>query len=273
MHVAPEHPPLTRSLADVPQAHWERLGRRRIFFGHQSVGQNILSGIQDVLARNPHIRLTIVESDDPADIDGPALIQAKIGHNGDPHSKADAFRRVMDGGFGSQGGVAMYKYCYVDVLPSTDVEELFEDYVEQMDSLARRYPGLQIVHVTLPLKRMRAGKRELVKRMLGRSTDTELNAKRNRYNELLLARYGGRAPVFDLAALESTRSDGTRSAVPYRRRQVFTLAPEWTDDGAHLNAAARRRVAEQLLVLLASLDDAGGAAATEAAWNGVGRAN
>src|SRR5690606_14696293 len=128
----------------------------------------------------PHIGLTIVESDDPGDVGGPALIQAKIGRNGDPHSKADAFHRVMDGGFGSQGGVAMYKYCYVDVLPSTDVEAMFEDYVERVDSLERRYPRLQIVHITVPLKRARAGKREWVKRVLGRSTHAELNAKRNR---------------------------------------------------------------------------------------------
>jgi hypothetical protein len=179
----------------------------------------------------------------------------------------------MDNGFGADGGVAMYKYCYVDVLPSTDIDALFQDYVQRIETLRAEYPALTIVHVTLPLKRTRAGTREWVKRTLGRSTDVALNAKRNRYNELLLERYAGRDPVFDLAALESTRADGTRSAVRYQGRTVYTLAPEWTDDGAHLNGAAQTRVAEQLLVLLATLDEASEHASTTAARQGAGNAD
>lgn len=254
-----------RPLDSVGPAEWETLARRKIFFGHQSVGRDMVAGMRDVLGRNPQIGLRIVQSDDPASVAGPAFIEAALGRNGDPHSKGDAFASALDAGFGDAGGIAMYKYCYVDVLPMTDIEAMFEDYVERIDSLKVQYPALTIVHITIPLKRLREGKREWVNRMLGRSADMELHAKRSRYNELLLAKYGNRDPVFDLAALESTRADGARSAVRYRGRTVYTLADEWTDDGAHLNRAGQRRVAEQLLVFLATIDvDATAALASHA---------
>lgn len=244
-----------RSLSDVRAIEWEALANRRIFFGHQSVGRNILAGVRQVLEREPQITLRLVESENPGAIQGPAFIDANIGRNGDPESKANAFVRAIEQGFGDSGGIAMFKYCYVDVTPGTDIDKLFEDYATRIDSLKTVYPGLTIVHVTLPLKRLRGGKREWVKRLLGRSTDMALHVKRNRYNELLRARYQGTDPIFDLAMLESTRADGSRSAIRYRGRTVYTLAPEWTDDGAHLNEAAQIRVAEQLLILLATMSD------------------
>lgn len=271
--LAPADAQVTRSLADVRPIEWEALAGRRIFFGHQSVGRNIMAGMREVLERNPQIQVRIVQSDDPAAVTGAAFIQANIGRNGDPDSKGDAFRRAMDGGFGARGGVAMFKYCYVDVLPGTDVEAMFQDYVKRMEVLQERYPALTMVHVTLPLKRMRTGRREWAKRLLGRSNDMALNAKRNRYNEMLKARYSGIEPIFDLAALESTRADGSRSAVRYQGRTVYTLAAEWTDDGAHLNPAAQRRAAEQLLVLLATLGLPGEHAAIGALERDTGRAN
>jgi hypothetical protein len=65
--------------------------------------------------------------------------------------------------------------------------------------------------------------------------------------------YAGRAPVFDLAVLESTRPDGSRVSYTQGADTVYTLAPEYTNDGGHLNEAAKRMVAEQLLIFLARL--------------------
>jgi hypothetical protein len=39
-----------RRLADVPAEAWTRLGEKTIFFGHQSLGDNIVCGIQDLVA-------------------------------------------------------------------------------------------------------------------------------------------------------------------------------------------------------------------------------
>ena len=71
---------------------------------------------------------------------------------------------------------------------------------------------------------------------------------------LLRERFGGSDHIFDLALLESTRPDGSRAYSRYFGDKAFMLAPEWTDDGGHLNEAAQYHVAERLLVFLATLD-------------------
>lgn len=44
---------ITMAFADVTEAEWEGLASRRIFFGHQSVGRNILAGVRTFLATIP----------------------------------------------------------------------------------------------------------------------------------------------------------------------------------------------------------------------------
>jgi lysophospholipase L1-like esterase len=78
-----------------------------------------------------------------------------------------------------------------------------------------------------------------------------LNAKRNEFNALLGQEFGAIDPIFDLAQIESTRPDGSRAYFQRSTESVFTLAPEWTYDGGHLNAAGRRVVAERFLAFLA----------------------
>lgn len=181
-------------------------------------------------------------------------MEARIGKNREPETKADAFAAVLEGGFGHEpGAVAMYKYCYVDVLPDTDADALFDDYERRIERLRGLYPELLMVHMTLPLHAAHDGIRERILTRLGRNTQTALNLKRNRYNARLLERYGGIDPIFDLARIESTRADGTRAFTRYRGQNVYRLAPEWTYDGGHLNEEAQRRIAERLLVFLARL--------------------
>lgn len=251
---APENAMTPLRLSDVTDAQWQTLAERRIFFGHQSVGRNILAGMHLVLEDHPEIRLTIVGAENPASVEGPAFIEADIGQNYHPDTKADAFRGTLDQGFGSEpGAVAMYKYCYVDMGKDTDPEAMFADYVKRTDAIKELYPNLTIVHFTMPLRAADTGFKEWLKRRLGVTTELRLNAKRNRYNELLRERYGGREPLFDLAAVESIRSDGSPAFETYRGRNVMMLAPEWTEDGGHLTEQAQVRVAEQFLVFLSRL--------------------
>jgi len=240
---------------NVSATEWERLAHRRIFFGHQSVGGNLIDGVQRVLAENPQIRLRVVEAANPADVQGPALIHAPIGHNYDPASKNAAFLAALDSRVGPE--IALYKFCYVDVGAETDPDSLFAEYTRTVDRAKATHPALTVVHVTLPLTTgMPAGPfKALVKRVLGRSPslEAENNVKRNRYNALLRERYTGRAPIFDLARIESTRPDGSRAYFMRGADTIYTLAPELTTDGGHLNPLAQRLAAEQFLVLLARL--------------------
>ena len=247
--------PEATSLADVDPAALDRLAARRFFFGHQSVGRDLMDGLRRVLAAHPDVGMRVVESAEPHAVEGPALIEARIGRNREPATKAEAFSTILEAGFGKESGaVAMYKYCYVDVLPDTDPDRLFEDYAGRIEALRSAYPELTIVHFTLPLHTAGAGPGEWIRTRLGRPTQTRLNHKRNRYNERLRARYGGVDPVFDLALLESTRPDGSRAFTRWRGAEVFMLAPEYTYDGGHLTEEAQDRLAERFLVFLADLD-------------------
>ncbi len=237
------------SLRDVTPAQWQALASRRIFFGHQSVGKNIMAGVAELLNENPQIHLRVVETADPDSMREAGFYHARIGQNGDPALKTQQFVRAAEQ---LGGGVALLKYCYVDVDRRTDPARLFEQYRRAIDTLRARHPDLTIVHVTMPLTDAENWKGLLVAKLRGRTTARSLNAIRNRYNTLLRAAYP-RDPIFDVARIESTHADGTRNFFTSGRDTVYYLAPELTSDGDHPNEAASRTAAEQLLVLLARL--------------------
>lgn len=240
----------------VSRTQWEALAQRRIFFGHQSVGRDILAGIRDVLSENPDIQLHLVNGNAPAAVDGPAFIEANVGQNGDPASKTREFVAAVSQGLTDPGAIAFHKYCYVDVTEETDIPQLFADYQSVMAELRSSHPELTIVHVTMPLTANGdSGLKGFAKRLLGRDPWVMLNRKRNEFNRLLVAQYADEEPIFDLALLESTRPDGTRASFRHGTEVVYTLANEWTTDGGHLNEAGRRMVAERLLVFLAGLSE------------------
>jgi hypothetical protein len=50
------------SIENVPIEKWEKLSKKKINFGHQSVGFNIMDGIADVMKERPELKLNIVET-------------------------------------------------------------------------------------------------------------------------------------------------------------------------------------------------------------------
>lgn len=228
------------------------VARKRIYFGHQSVGANILDGIRDIINQNRGSTLRIMSSDDPASIAGPGLFESPVGQNGDPESKNEAFARVLEKGMGAQGGIALYKYCYVDFTATSNVQEVFARYRQNMDFLKARYPSLHLVHVTVPLTRVEPASKAWVKSVLGRRTARDANLRRNEFNRLLRDAYQ-QDPIFDLAEVESTHADGSRCFFTTANQQVYTLCPEYSTDAGHLNEVGRQTAAKRLLDVLASL--------------------
>jgi len=226
---------------------------KRIFFGHKSVGDNILDGIREEMASDPRLSLNLVKSENPETVTGPALIEAHIGDNGNPSSKNQAFARILNQGMASQGGIALYKYCYVDFGPNTDVNRVFDEYRKGIDALHQAHPALKIVHITTPLTTVEPAPKALAKTLLGKPTLRDENVKRNQFNRLLEQTYGGKDPIFDLAKVESTHADGSREYFTREGEKIYGMAPEYTTDGGHLNQAGRRAAAEQLLRMLANL--------------------
>jgi len=229
---------------------WSTLAGTRVYFGHQSVGGNILQGLSE-LGAGQGTPLTVVRS--PAAAPGqPALVEFAIGENGAPASKQDAFVSALAPLGDSASGVAMFKYCYLDIGPRTDVDALFARHRETVRTLRQRHPGLTLVHVTAPLTIDEPASKRLVKQVLGKPTSRDANAKRAAFNAMIRREYAGE-PIFDLARVESTHPDGSRA----HAGDVEMLAPEYTDDGGHLNAAGRRAAAAELVRVLASAAAAG----------------
>lgn len=240
----PEHAPID----------WKILASSRIFFGHQSVGENILKGIQDVLKDTQEVSLRLVKTRDPESLHESAFAHADIGRNGDPKSKCDDFADLMDKGFGDETDIAFFKFCFVDIMADTRVEDVFLYYKSTIERLKERYPRTIFVHVTVPLVRVSTGPRVWIKKALGTLGGWHAdNTARNRYNELLLEHYKGKEPVFDLAGIESTFPDGRRCSFRYKGQHYYSLVPAYTDDGGHLNFMGRRIVAERLLGFLSGV--------------------
>jgi hypothetical protein len=245
-----EQPVLT--FEQVTPEQWNSLAGQRIFFGHQSVGTNIMDGIRDVMASNKNVRLNIVDAANLTDMSAPGFYHAPVGKNGEPATKLADFRSRVPAV--ADSGIAVMKYCYVDVALNTDAKKLFEEYRQNVDAIRAENPNLTIVHMTLPLLTDAGTLRHVAALARGKPTGRQLNLIRHRYNELLRTTYGAREPIFDLASLEATQSNGEMKLVSYKGARFPVLAQEWTYDGGHLNEAGRRRIAEAFLATLVSAE-------------------
>jgi len=207
------------SLNAVPDSDWAKLASRRIFFGHQSVGGNVMDGVAELVREQPRLAVRVAAGESALAAGGGVFAHELLGRNGQPEAKTDDFARLLEGGLGARVDVAFHKYCYADIFDTTDVARVFAHYEQTMARLHAEYPSVVF----------------------------------ERFNDFMRRAYAGREPLFDLAALESTRPDGTRESIHFRGSSSYALVPAYSSDGSHLNETGRRWVAESLLVFLARL--------------------
>jgi hypothetical protein len=242
----------SRTPARADKSDWSRLANKRIFFGHQSVGYNILEGVEDLIAAKRGPTLRIVETGDAGALQPGVLAHAMVGKNEDPGSKIRDFAKYMRSGIAANSDIALFKFCYIDVEPIDDIAPVFSEYKQTMTELARQYPSTKFVHATMPLRMVQTGPKALVKRVLGRPAGGYLdNVKRNVYNDMLRREYAGREPIFDIAKLESQAADSEMTFV-FQGQRFFSLDPKYTPDNGHLNEIGRRIVAAGFLDALSA---------------------
>jgi len=243
-----------RSVKDLSPESKAALAGARVFFGHQSVGSNIMAGVEDLLREDPGLGLRVVEVGNAGLPSGSFFAHGKIGQNGQPAGKTDDFARRLSAGLASAVDIAFHKYCYIDISERTDVAALFRHYRETMAGVRTAHPAVTLVHVTVPLTHVQYGPKAIVKKLMGRAPGGYGdNLRREQFNDLMRREYGGREPLFDLAAVESTRPDGSRESFTFKGAVGRALFPAYGSDGRHLNDAGRKRVAEELLAFLAGL--------------------
>lgn len=238
-------------LVEVPVSAWTTLAGKRIFFGHQSVGYNIVDGLQAVMKEQPALRLNITETRKIADVRGPVFAHFPVGRNKDPYAKCDDFKVAVAENSGKMD-IAFFKFCYVDVVAETDVKGVFKYYNDTMDFLRAQYPQIRFVAMTVPLRTVNMSKSARMKRFLGRYVwGDDDNIKRNAFNKLVREKYGNGSDLFDIARVGSSYPGPEPAAFRKMGRGYEILSPALSSDGGHLNEAGAMTVASALLLHLA----------------------
>ena len=256
----PERQSSFKEIESIPKTKKLKIGELKVYFGHRSVGYNIVDGLKNILGTNiSGIDMEIVELDDESgvnlgnnDFRSGVFLHSKIGENTKPYSKIDDFEKKVTETYGNKVDVAFFKFCFVDINSKTDVKAVFAHYQEVMAKLKTAYPRTKFVHCTVPLTILKKSIKTTIKEILGKDEIWEYDnlIANNRYNQLLLSHYLGKEPVFDLAQIESTYPDGKQCVFQRRGSTFASLVPEYSHDGGHLNEKGRRIVAEQLLIFL-----------------------
>lgn len=248
---------ILKSIDDVPLEFWAKLTEKKIFFGHQSVGYNIMDGIADVISEREYIKLNIIETREPSGFDQSVFAHSQVGMNTKPFSKIERFVETMESGVGRKVDIAFFKFCYIDIMRNTDPQRVFDEYRAAMGKLSDKYPDVKFLHLTVPIrsvpKQPKRYLKQTIKLLIGKPGYLEDNMMRMRYNELLKDAYWHTGLHFDLAFIESVNSSGYECYGIKGEERVTLMAPEYTEDGGHLNSSGRRKVAEQLLICLADI--------------------
>jgi hypothetical protein len=202
-----------------------RVRGARVFFGHQSVGANILSGATDLGFRSRSVARA-------SDLAGPGWGEAEIAENHLPLKKVASFDALVVGqDLGARADVVGMKLCWVDFYEPEKTAGLTEAYAAEMDRIRAKYPETGIFHVTPPLA----------------TKEPKENADRVAFGKWLVATYGARDVVLDLQAVESTAPDGRACEVG----GVPALCPAYAEDDGHLNREGSSRAARAFVVAIA----------------------
>lgn len=221
--------------SETIQSYVATASRQRVFFGHQSVGFNVMKGINQLFRANGAGTPEYIDLDKKEPVPDRTsrgfVAHNKIGTNGQAFSKIAEFDSLIRNGFADQLDVALFKLCYVDIDARTNVGSIFRKYRTVLRELERDFPELAFVHVTVPLQ-----------------TDAAAaNVTRTRLNTMLRREYGKSGLLWDIAALESTDPKGRKVG----GKGYEALFRGYASDGAHLNEQGGQVAAAGLLRVIA----------------------
>ncbi len=235
--------------AQINVADLKKIAAKKIYFGHQSVGYNIMDAITTLNFSDSG--LIIKETANSDDFKKPVFAHSQNGENFKPETKILSFVEKMNSGLGDKVDFAFFKFCYVDINAGTDVNKLFAEYKNAMDMLIKKYPKTIFLHVTAPLtsensSSLKENLKTFVKKVMGKKTgDVYDNLKRMDFNVLLRKEYG--AKVFDLASVSSSDYSGKEMLSNKGGVKHQALLAQYTNDGGHLNREGGENVVSRLV--------------------------
>lgn len=235
--------PNSAAPADVSTADLATASTARVFFGHQSVGMNVLDGLPALYADHAMPAPRIEQGRRPLSAPGGFVEHDYLGVNEQPLGKIQDFDHALRSGLAEHVDVAIMKLCYIDFRSDTDVDALFAAYRDTIEALERDFPDITIVKATVPLMTDRRGLSKLKARISGNDRfGPAENVARERFNTLVRERYAG-DHLFDVAAAESTAPDGARSGGRHDGQDYFALYDGYASDPGHLNAQGAKMAA------------------------------
>jgi len=178
------------------RSEWHNLDKKVVYFGHQSVGANLMDGVRSVYT-------------------DAYFHDFYIGENRDPESKIDDFKHqvMLAKEEGRKIDIALMKFCYVDIDRSTNVSEIVTRYMITMMELQMEYPEIRFIHMTVPLTTeylpmfSKRNMKRIMKGLLNRPTyDKVANVNREKFNRMLRESVNEYF-LFDLAKLESVAKE------------------------------------------------------------------
>lgn len=229
---------------------WPAIASRQVIFAHQSVGAQLVSMVEQ-LSEEQGLGLRIVQTARLDAVVAPAFVHFQAGRNQEPATKNAALLDALDSRPVADEAIVILKYCYVDIDHRTDPYRVVDGYRALVGEVRARHPDVTLVHSTIPLTTVEGWMKAAAKRALRRTPERDAAINRHRYNALIRTIFAGE-PLFDIAAVEATRADGTRSVFSSKGQRVQSLAPDNSADGGHLNAQGRRVVAAALLDAIAT---------------------
>ena len=212
------------------------LKSKRILFGHQSVGSNMVDGIPDLFASYGVSPITQIGTSQINGASGGFFADFDVGTNGDPVGKTADFNSVVRQ-YASKIDIAFMKFCFVDIVSGVNVTQVFNAYKAVMDQLVIDFPAIKFVYTTAALD----------------AYDVDNAVVRQQLNTMIRNEYGATGRVFDLAAVESTRPNGTRVSGVSGGYTYYQLFDDYSSDGGHLNDTGVQVVDTALFTLLSTL--------------------
>lgn len=228
----------------------QSLADTKVFFAHQSVGDDVLRGIGLIHEQEGLPAPQVTEATTVA---GPGITHMHVGTNGDPLGKIKEFDSVVRAGVGDQADVVVFKLCYVDLWASSDLDEVFTAYRDTLRSLQEAYPSTVFIATTEPVTTRRSWK-GWVKKAIGRDDGlaNENNVARERYNQMIRAEFSEPGELWDVAAMQSTTPSGERVAASEDGQTFYSLYDGYARDPGHLNEEGSIVAAHSFLATVAA---------------------
>ena len=135
------------AVTQISPEEWQALAQKRVAFGHQSVGQNILDGMQ-FLASQAGASLPIVKSRSPVASGG--INHFFVGQNEKPLSKLADFASALESDAAQGTDIALVKFCYLDFNGDSNAKEIADQYIATLDRLGQKFPNT-LFHAFLPI--------------------------------------------------------------------------------------------------------------------------